>query len=104
DDHATGDSAGSVVPSRANVPASRKRAKLGSNPESIHFSVNAGSWPSRPTITTRRARLTPGRFGGKTSLSTQRKGHVRSTTKAEATAANRTKNVETMVNPAPGPR
>src|SRR5437667_10078794 len=102
EDQATGDSAGSVVPSRAKAPASRSREKFGNNPWFIHFSVNSGSCPSKPTMTTRRAVAIPARFGRKTLLSTHRNGQVRSTTKADAKAANKTKKVETIVKPAPG--
>src|SRR5439155_24603130 len=104
EDQATGDSAGSVVANRANAPISRSRAKFGSRPAFIHFSVSSGSWPSKPTMTTRLARACRERFGRKTRFSTQRNGQVRSTTNAEAIAANSTKNVETIVNPAPGAR
>src|SRR6266571_565328 len=104
EDQATGDSAGRVVPSRAKHPAWRSREKFGSRPSFIHLSVNSGSCPSRPTRTTRRARLAPVRLGRKMRLSTQRNGQVSRTANAEANAANRTKKVETIVKPAPGPR
>src|SRR5437899_10096811 len=104
EDQATGDSAGSVVPSRAKAPISRSREKFGSKPAFIHFSVSSGSCPSSPTITTRLARAFFERFGRKNCFSTQRNGQVRSTTNADAIAANRTKKVETIVKPAPGPR
>src|SRR3954469_20483252 len=104
DDQATGDSAGKVVPRRAKVPDWRRAEKFGSKPASIHFSVNSGSCPSKPTMTTRWTLLIPARFGRKIFLRTQRKGQVSSTTKAEARAANKTKKVETIVKPAPGPR
>src|SRR5262249_18763312 len=86
------------------APMSRRREKFGSNPSFIHFSVSSGSCPSKPTMTTRVARLAPARFGRKMRLSTQRKGQVRRKKKAEASAGKRTKKNETMGKPAPGPR
>ena len=92
------------MPSRGEAPISRSREKFGSKPAFIHFSVRSGSCPSKPTMTTRWTLLTPTRVGRKTRLRTQRNGQVSSTTNADANAANRTKNVETIVKPAPGPR
>ena len=58
EDHATGDSAGSVVPKRRKHPRWRSLEKFGSSPSSMSCSVRSGSWPSSPTMTTR---LTRGR-------------------------------------------
>src|SRR5260221_1480337 len=59
--HATGDSAGPVVPSGAKLPCARSLARFGSLPSPINRSTACASAPSKPSTTTRPASWAAGR-------------------------------------------
>ena len=102
EDQATGETDGNVVARRAYVPSAARRAKLGSIPSAMKRSVSFGSWPSKPTMTTRRASGVPSRRR-RSSRSTARNGQSSSERRAATKVTNATRNDDRSANPAPGP-